>query len=145
MTKSDSRLATLLVAWYGVYQAAHILFNSLYFAGVITSFPPGPPGGWTQQALDFFTGMAAIGLINALLSLLFVVGYFQRRAWSLWLGAVTLTVALWAMALFSYGTLAGGAWPGNLIGYLWIYLPFIPVVVPFAMVSVWAMQKTNRV
>ena len=53
MTKSDSRLATLLVAWYGVYQAAHIVFNSLYFAGVITSFPPGPPGGWTQQALNF--------------------------------------------------------------------------------------------
>ena len=88
--------------------------------------------------------MAAIGVINAALSLLFVVGFFQRWEWSLWLGTLTLTVSVHSMATFTYGTLANGAWSSNPMSYLWIYIPFLPVVVLFAMVGMWTVQRTAQ-
>lgn len=123
--------------WYGLYQAGHVVLNSLYLAGILESFPPSPPAGWTTQAVHLFTGMAALDLLNAALSLVFVAGYWRGRPWSVRLGTITLTVSLYAAALFTYGTLASGAWAGHELAYLWFYLPFIPVVV----LAVWSMVR----
>ena len=139
MKETHSFGAKLLVAWYAAYQAGHLILNSLYLAGA-ASFPPPPPGGWTQQTLRVFNGIAAADLVNAGLSLLFVVGFFRDARWSLWLGTVTLTVSMYAAAVFTYATATSGAWTGNLAGYLWFYIPFIPVVVLFVLVGVWFVQ-----
>jgi hypothetical protein len=41
------------------------------------------------------------------------------------------TDADYSAIVFTYGTIAMGAWSGNLLGYLWTYIAFIPVVLLF--------------
>ena len=38
-----------------------------------------------------------------------------------------------------------GAWTGNLFGYLWSYIPFIPVAILFILVSVWMVQGNSEI
>lgn len=136
----ESIWGRLLVAWYGIYQAGHLLFNSLYFLRQgAPPFPP-PTGGWLSQTAHFLNGMAAGGVLDAILSLVSVYGFFRRAPWRMWLGTLTLTISMYAAIVFTYGTMATGAWSGNLPGYLWFYVPFIPVVVLFIFIGVWAAQ-----
>ncbi len=118
----------LLVGWYALYQAFHIILNTVYLIGLAPWFPPPPSGGWHAQARYFLGGMAFLDLINAFLTLFFAWGYFQRKKWSLSVGIITLTVSLYAALLFTIGTVQSGAWTGNLLGYLSFYLPFLPIV-----------------
>ncbi len=139
----NSRGARRLVAWYGIYQAAHLALNSLYLLGRLPSFPPPPAGGWSSQALNLFTGIASADLLNALLSLVFVTAYFRRRRSRLWLGTVTLTISMYAAGVFTYGTWTSGAWAGQLAAYLWFYVPFLPVVLLFVFVAVWSIRQSK--
>lgn len=136
----DSLPARLLVIWYALYQAAHVVVNALAltnFAGGRSAFPAlPPPGGWSPQVVHFFTAMASLDAVNALLSLLFAYAYFRRRPWRGWLGTVVLTVSLYAGILFDYATLASGAWSPNLAGYLFINITFLPVVI-LAVLWIW--------
>ncbi|WP_144060479.1 hypothetical protein [Archaeoglobus sulfaticallidus] len=129
-----------LVVWYGIYQASHVIVNLLYFLIPDISFPPPPPDDWSPQIVHFFTGMAATDLINAVLTLVFVYGYFKKARWSMWLGTLTLTISMYAAIVFTYGTIASGAWTGNLYGYLWFYIPFVPVVILFVVFSIWGVH-----
>jgi len=133
----DHFWAKALVVWYGLYQAGHFVFNALYLLQPGTPpFPP-PAEGWLPQTVHFLNGMAASDLVNAVLSLVFVYGYFTRARWRMWLGTLTLTVSMYAAVVFTYGTVATGTWAGNLLGYLWFYVPFLPVVALFILVNVW--------
>ena len=38
---------------------------------------------------------------------------------------------MYAAAVFTYGTVAVGAWTTHLVGYLPLFLPFLPVVALF--------------
>ncbi len=130
-----------LVAWYGLYQLIHVAVNArglLLLSQGSIDFPAlPPPEGWTPQAIHFFTAMAALDLINALLALVFVVGYFRKASWRWWLGTLTLTISVYAALVFDYTTLASGAWTrANLGGYLLINLPFLPVMGLFAWLCV---------
>jgi hypothetical protein len=80
--KPYSFVGKFLVIWYEIYQTGHLTLNSLYLAGAI-SFPPLLPEKWTEQAVTFFNGMASADLINVILSLVFVYGYFRRARWSM--------------------------------------------------------------
>ena len=140
MTPPRSLWAKFLVSWYGLFQAGHMVFNGLYLWRPGTPpFPP-PAEGWLPQTVHLLNGMATSDFINAILALVFVYGYFTRARWHLWLGTLTLTVSIYAAIVFTYGTAAMGAWAGNVPGYLWSYVPFIPVIVLFLLVSTWAIQ-----
>lgn len=129
-----------LVAWYGLYQAGHLVFNLRYlFDPGVLPFPA-PAEGWSAQLVHFLNGMAAIDTLNAALALVFVYGYFARARWHGWLGTLTLTVSMYAAAVFTYGTVAVGAWTSQLGGYLPLYLLFLPVVALF----VWWSARVAR-
>ena len=135
MTKTDSRFVKFLVAWYGLFQAVHILFNGLYLLNPgMPPFPP-PAEGWLPQTVHLLNGIATADLVNAVFSLLFVYAYFTKAKWRMWLGTLTLTISMYAAIVFTYGTIAMGAWTGNLFGYVWTYIPFIPVIALFILVS----------
>lgn len=130
------------MAWYGIFQAIHILINVRALAGLLRGgidFPAlPPPDGWTPQVIHFFTGMAGLDLLNAVLTLVFVLGYFRRASWRWWLGTLTLTISMYAAVLFDYATVASGAWTSaNLPGYLIINISFLPVMWLFGLVCVW--------
>ncbi len=87
--------------------------------------------------------MAVADLFNAALSLVFVVGFFRRARWVVWLGTVTLTVSLYAAIAFTWGAIAAGA-PALGFAYLWVNVPFIPVVVLFVAWSYWVIGGKLR-
>ncbi|MCA1553245.1 MAG: hypothetical protein LC737_02580 [Chloroflexi bacterium] len=130
-TRLYRRWMTWLVAWYGLYQAVHVGVNALYLLNPNLQLFPPPTEGWSPQAAQFLNGLAVIGLLNALMALGFVYGYFTKRHWAVWLGTVTLTVSLCLLAVFTYGTLASGAWIGNTLAYLWLYVPVVPIALLF--------------
>jgi|GEM_PF-668825 hypothetical protein len=140
----DGSLIKFLVVWYGIYQAAHIIINLRALVDLKSgeiSFPAfPPPDGWSVQTIHFFTGMAAVDLFNAVLTLVFVYSYFKNAKWRMWLGTLTLTASMYAAIVFNYGTMASGAWTENLIGYLFLNVAFIPVVILFILMGIWAIQ-----
>ena len=145
LTNPDGFWPKFLVGWYGLFQAVHILFNSLYLLRPGTPPFPSPAEGWLPQTVHLLNGMAASDLVNAVLALVFVYGYFTRAKWRMWLGTLTLTISMYAAIVFTYGTIAIGAWTGNLFGYLWSYIPFIPVAILFILVSVWMVRGNSEV
>jgi hypothetical protein len=124
-----------LVLSFGLYQACHILFNIR--AGIIfthsglVGFPALPPaGGWSPDMLNVYIDMALMDTLNALLSLLFVWGYFRRQPWCIWLGTITVTLSFYAAILFNFTACQAGAWAGvNLWVYLFINITYLPVVI----------------
>ena len=141
-----ARASKALVAYFGLFQAAHLLLNARYQLVPFAERPPlpfaPPPGGWTPQIVRFTSGMAVADLVNVAFSLLFVVGFFRRASWSPWLGTVTLAVAAYAAFAFTWGMTAAGA-PALGVGYAWVNVPSIPVVVLFGIWSWWVV--TGRV
>lgn len=140
----SERTVKALVAWYGAFQAVHVVVNVRALANLIrggTSFPAMPPaGGWSEQAAHFFTAMASVDLVNAFLALVFVYGYFREKGWRTWLGTLTLTISVYAAMVFSYATIASGAWSTNLPGYLFLNISFFPVIVLFVQMCIWGMR-----
>jgi len=133
-----SNVSRGLLLWYALFQIAHSVLNGLYL--VSPGAPPfaPPPEGWVPQAVAFLNGMAALDFVNAVLSVIFVVGFLRRAPWSVWLGTVTLTVSIYAAAVFTWGIVQAGAWRGLGSEYLWVNVPFVPVVILFAAWSYWA-------
>lgn len=140
MSVSDphSKLSRGLLLWYAIFQAAHSVLNGWYL--VNPGSPPftPPPEGWAPQAVAFLNGMAAADLLNAVLSVVFVLGFLRGAGWSVWLGTVTLTISLYAAVVFTWGIVEAGAWRGLGSEYLWVNVPFVPVVLLFAAWSYWA-------
>lgn len=140
LSDPHSAASRILVAWYGVFQTAHLLLNARFQLVPPASRPPlpfaPPPEGWLPQTVSFTSGMAVADLVNAALSLAVVAGFFRRAGWAPWLGSVTLTVSLYAAIAFTWGAVAAGA-PALGVAYLWINLPFVPVAVLFFAWSYW--------
>ncbi len=128
--------ARILVAWYGLFQVGHFLLNGAYL--VDPGEPPfhPPVEGWLPQTVSFLYGMAFADWINAILTIVFVWGYFRVRPWSAWLGTLTLTISVYAAIVFVWGAVAIGA-QGLGVPYLWVNLPFVPVIVLFAAWCFW--------
>ena len=126
-----------LVAWYGLFQLVHALLNGRYLLS--PGSPPfeAPLEGWRSQTVAFLNGMAVADFVNALLALVFVFGYVRRRAWSAWLGTLTLTVSVYAAAVFLWGAVESGALRGAGSEYLWLNVLFVPVVVLFGAWCYW--------
>ncbi len=136
-----------LVVWYGIYQSAHLMLNARYQLVPFADRPPlpfaGPAEGWLPQTIAFGSGMAVADMFNAALSLVFVVGFFRRARWVVWLGTVTLTVSLYAAIAFTWGAIAAGA-PALGFAYLWMNVPFVPVVMLFVVWSHWVLSDKLR-
>ncbi len=145
MINPRSRWTQGLVVWYGLYQAGHLIFNGIYLVRPGNPpFPP-PPGGWSAQLVSFLNGMAAADFVNAALALCFVYGYFRRTRWWFWLGTLTLTISVYAAVVFTIGTVAIGAWSNHLLQYVvLLYVPFLPVVVLFALLPFWTRSTSGN-
>jgi hypothetical protein len=144
----DSKIVKSLILWFGLYQTGHILSNiraaiQLYSGGFVDLFPAlPPPNGWTPQAMNFFTAMATLDSLNALITIIFAIGYFRKAHWREWLGTLNLTLSLYAALVFNYATFASGAWAGsNLAGYLIINILYIPVLLLFFLFIAWNISE----
>jgi hypothetical protein len=149
MNNQRSTFTKILVAYCGLIQSAHILaltrsYTLLRQSGEITFLAQPPSGGWSFQAEHFLISLGAIDFVNALLVLVFVYGYFSRTRWWYWLGTVTLTVSMITALVYAYGTIASGAWGGNLVEYLVLAIVFVPVGVLFVLFGSWGMNGRER-
>ena len=89
---------------------------------------PGPPGGWTTRAIAFLDAVALFDMLNAIGAVVFAAVWLRwRLVW--WLGTVTLTVSMYAAAVFTYATVTGGAWRiATFVPYVLAWVPFLPVI-----------------
>lgn len=98
------------MVWYAFFQTAHAGLNARYLASTgPLPFAP-PPEGWLPQAVAFLNGAAVADLINAVLSVVFVAGFFRGARWAAWLGTLTLTVSNYAGLVFTLGIVQAGGW-----------------------------------
>jgi len=123
-----------LILWYGLLQAAHIVVLLVggyhYIQTGFVGFPaPGPPEGWSTQAVPFLIGMASFDLLIAIASLVFVYRFFVRKELIKRLGIVVLTSASVSALLFGIGTLPSGAWRTHPATYFSMTVLFIPVFI----------------
>jgi hypothetical protein len=95
-----------------------------------------PPEGWLPQTVAFINGIAFADWVNSALSLVFAWGFFVARPWAAWLGTLCLTISMYAGLVFLWGAQASGA-QGLGLPYLWVNLPFLPVVALFGAWSYW--------
>jgi hypothetical protein len=106
----DGTATRVLVAWYGIYQAGHLVFNVRYLLDPGQLPFPAPAAGWSPQLTAFLYGMAAADAVNAALALGFVVGFFARRGWRNWLGTLTIRW-IWVRRSPGVNFSAGHLWP----------------------------------
>jgi hypothetical protein len=150
LANPDDMLPRALVAWYGVYQAAHIVVNTrgLYIlhSGGTLDFPaPPPPSGWPAETIHMILIMGWADLVGAFLALFFVYGYLRRARWRMWLGTLTLTISVYAAVIFNYWSIASGAWTGrNLLAYSVVNVGFLPVLVLFYLFCRWGARGVFR-
>lgn len=117
------------VAWYGVYQVGHVVLNATYLLGSSEPPFPGPPGGWDHQAVAFLDSIAMFDLLNAILGAAAVAGYLRDRSWGYPALVVAVTISLYASAVFTYATVASGAWrEATALPYITTWVLFVPVV-----------------
>jgi hypothetical protein len=133
MKNPYSPLAKLLVAYYGLLEAAHLAV--LAWAGLhllrtgTFGFPAAPPpGGWDAQVVPFLIGTAVLDAVNVLLAWAFVHGYWTRTSWRWWVGGITLTATLYSAIVFVVGTVASGAWSHRPTGYAAMAVVAAPVI-----------------
>lgn len=131
--KSKQRPWSWLVIWYGSVQMLH--FISLIRAGWIyltqheIGFPaPGPPAGWSEQAMHFLLALGITDALLILLSLCFVYAYHRQRPRQYSLGLLATGSSIVTALVFALGTLPSGAWLQNPISYGLITLLFIPFI-----------------
>ena len=136
MPGPKSRFAQILVGWYALFQTGHFFLNGAYLLN--PGDPPfhPPPGGWLPQTVSFLNGIAFADWINCALTIIFAWGYFRARRWAAWLGTLTLTISNYAAFVFLWGAVESGA-QGLGAPYLWVNLPFVPVVLLFAAWCQW--------
>lgn len=142
MRHPDSWLAKLLVGYYGLIEAAHIVV--LVWAGIslartgLIGFPaPPPPEGWSSQVQPFLVAAGVVDGANVTIAWPFVYGYFSRARWRWWVGAVTLTASVYSAIVFVWGTMATGAWGYRPGGYLVLAVVFAPVAALVLLYGMW--------
>ena len=134
-------LVDWLVAWYGVYQAGHVVLNGSYLLGDGPPPFPGPDGGWHGQAVAFLDAFAFFDLLNAGAAVVFAVAWWRGRRWRV-IGTAVLTVSVYAAVAFTYGVVAADAWGAETAwAYLGVWVPFVPVM---ALVAVWVAGGQGR-
>lgn len=122
-----------LVAYYGVFQAGHLVLNVVYLSGLrpIRDFPPPPAEGWHPQATALWTSMGLIDTAIALLALYFVAAFLCGRLQALWAGLVSLTPFVYNTFTFNYSVIVTGAWAAHPVEYVVLSAASIPLVLLF--------------
>jgi hypothetical protein len=137
-----SRLARVLVAYYALIEVGHLL--ALIWAGIrllltgTIGFPaPRPVGGWEPQVVPFLVATGVVDALNVPLAWRFAYGYFRRAPWRWWLGGITLSLSVYSAIVFTWGTMAAGAWRDQPAAYLAMVVFASPVVVLAVLYGVW--------
>lgn len=142
----DDRLTKFLVLAFGLYQVGHLLSNLrgalIFFGRGELPFPAlPPPDGFDPHLISAYLDMAVMDSINAVVSLVFVWGYFTGKPRRLWLGSITVTLSVYAAILFNLTAYQAGAWAGdNLTAYLLINIGYLPVIVLWVQVLRWSFK-----
>ena len=142
----DGRVANLLVGYYALYQAVHVLVNvrglHILMTGGVLDFPAPPPaGGWGPDVVNIGVAIGFADLFGAVLALVFAYGYFTGARWRIWVGTVALTISLYAHFIYAYWPLASGAVVGtNAFLYLFVHVATVPILCLAAMVARWALR-----
>ncbi|MFP3854466.1 MAG: hypothetical protein ACLFWD_09260 [Anaerolineales bacterium] len=131
MEKQRMSLLRLLVGYYGILQIVHfcaLALESLRWqqTGVPRILAPPPAGGWSQQARWLLVGTGVADAIVIPFSVLFAWGWIKGKAWSGWLGALTLGSSAFSAVIFGVGTFPTGAWSQNIAYWIEAVL-FAPV------------------
>lgn len=125
---SRRSLVDWLIAWYGLFQAGHVILNGRYLISRGDPPFPGPDSGWSPDAVAFLDAFATFDLINAFAAVVFATAWMRGRRWHQ-LGTITLTISMYAAVAFSYGAIDSGAWRAETTStYLATWIPFVPVV-----------------
>lgn len=145
MRDPESRLAKLLVAYYGLIEAAHFVVlvqagMRLLLTGRIGFPAPPPPGGWAGQLYPFFVAMGVVDAAGIAVAWLFVYGYFAGARWRWWAGWVTLTSIVYSAVVFAWGTVRSGAWSRWPVAYLALAVAFVPVALLVILYVTWAVR-----
>ncbi|MBT5153426.1 MAG: hypothetical protein HON77_05775 [Gammaproteobacteria bacterium] len=142
-----SQISKILTAYYGLYQAVHILVNIrgtwILMSGSQLDFPaPPPPSGWPVEVIHFMIAIGVLDLMNAIASVFFVYAFFHRRPNAFWLGNLTLSISVYAFGLYTYWTYASNAWvAGNIWAYVFVSVTFIPILVLWCMYCYWGIRN----
>ena len=141
----DERIANLLVGYYALYQAVHVLVNArglhILMTGGVLDFPVAPPpGGWSPDVVNICVAIGFAALFGAAVALLFAYGYFTGARWRIWAGTVALTITMYAHFVYAYWPIASGAWAGPNAGpYLFVHVATLPILALVALVARWAL------
>jgi hypothetical protein len=135
MQKREPGILRLLVTYYGLIQILHFSMLALESfnwgrTGTPAILAPPPPAGWTDQALWLLAGTGVADAISIPFSVLFAWGWLRGKAWSDWLGALTLGGSMFSAIVFAVGTVPAGVWQVRLAYWIEALL-FLPIGVLF--------------
>ncbi|MGE5457756.1 MAG: hypothetical protein ACM3RX_05320 [Methanococcaceae archaeon] len=126
----------ILILWYALFQAVHLIF--LLKAGYVVltklkfTFPASPPErGWNPQSALFLICMGGIDFIVILLSFLFFFSFLRKKSYTFRLGVINLSQMVYSAFFFGAATFACGAWYTHPYEYLGMATAFIPVFILF--------------
>lgn len=137
----DSRIARVLIGWFGLFQTIHILVNLralAQFKRGQDTFPANPPeDGWADETQATFTGMAGIDTVAGIITLAFIFDYHRDGELWPWLGTIALTIANYSATIYSFPTREAGAWDDHPLAYWGLYVAYLPVVALSVLYVLW--------
>ena len=120
----------LLVAWFGIFQVTHLLIHLLGLSELSSErtslFIYSNLKRLLNNDLAFI--LTILDIIYGILSVVFVLGYFNQKKWSQALGLVTLVLSANSFALFDYIMIAGESWKSHLFEFLYVNIGFFPIL-----------------
>ena len=135
----------ILVVWFGIFQTTHLL---MHFFG-LSEITPDVHSVFIYSSFqhvlknDLAFSLAILDIFYSILSLIFVVAYFNQKRWSQWLGSICLALSLNSILLFDYVALATGAWKDHSFEFIYINVGFIPVLILLITFSYYGIRNEN--
>lgn len=126
----------ILILYYDILQSLHLLTLAragfLMLQGNLSPFPilP-PPGGWEEQSMAFFFGLAGMDVIGIILGFIFTFQMLISGKVNRTLGLLSLTIFITGAVVFAAGTFPSGAWGAHPIAYGAMVVLFAPNILLF--------------
>jgi hypothetical protein len=86
-----------------------------------------PAEGWSPQVIPFLMGLGLADAFAAGIGIYFTYQALIKKSWHLFLGLISISIALASALVFLVGTISSGAWILNPIEYLSMVVLFSPI------------------